>query len=301
MVKLFRQMDLYSHTATLGLRFRDVVTGEFVSDGLSVTAYSMANPGNRRPLYPNRSGIFTLHNAPGLRDFEHRGLAEVWQTPLPNKPFKIEVIDSEQRFLPFCLALALPVKGIYTWISPLNGSPGRHENSIPLYSATTRQAPAGMAVIRAEIFDLSRKSPAPWVVLEALSNGRLIARGIADENGRIALLFQYPAPRYTLLSSPLGSPLIGGGRPLFSQSWDLKLSAYYSPVSPLEPDDELPDLHSILSQRSGSLWEDATMTRPLTHVSLQYGRELILRSSEGSLLSPVSPPALPSVLFINPA
>jgi hypothetical protein len=220
---------------------------------------------------------------------------------LPSKSLIIEVVDVERRFIPFYLTVTLPVKGIYTWVSPLDSSPGRQQNSVPLYSSTTRLPLTGMAVIRAELFDFSRHRPAPWVLLEVVRNGQLIARGIADEKGRIALYFEYPPPRYSWLSSPPDSPLVGGGRPMFSQSWDLQLNAYYSPASPLEPGEDLPDLQTVFSQGKGSLWEDAAMTRPFTEVSLQYGHELILRSNEASLLSPASSKALPSVLFINPA
>lgn len=299
--KSYREIDHCSHTSPLGLRFRDAASGEFVSGGLSVTAYSAVNPAKRRSLHPNHSGVFVMQNEPELRDFENRLPMKVWELPLPSKSLIIEVVDVERRFIPFYLTITLPVKGIYTWVSPLDSSPGRQQNSVPLYSSTTRPPLTGMAVIRAEMFDLLHNRPAPWVVLEALYNGQLIARGIADEKGRIALHFEYPAPRYTWLSSPPDSPLVGGGRPMFSQSWDLELNAYYSPASPPKPDEDLPDLQSVFSQRTARLREDAAMTRPLTQVSLQYGRELILRSNEASPLLPASSNALPSVLFINPA
>lgn len=297
----YREMEKCSHTSPLGLRFRDAVSGEFVSAGLNVTAYSAANPTKRRLLYPSRSGTFVLQNVPELRDFEYRRPPKVWEAPLPDNKLIIEVVDLERRFIPFQLTVMLPVKGIYTWVSPLDSSPGKQQSSVPLYSSVTRQSLTGMAVIRAEMFDLSSRRPAPWVLLEALYNGQLIARGIADEKGRITLYFEYPAPRYTWLSSPPDSPLVGGGRPMFSQSWDLQLNAYYSPASPPKPDEDLPDLQSVFSQSKARLWEDAAMTRPLTQVSLQYGRELILRSNEVSPLLPASSNALPSVLFINPA
>jgi hypothetical protein len=64
---------------------------------------------------------------------------------------------------------------------------------------------------------------------------------------------------------------------------------------------ELPDLRAVLGQQQAKLWDDLAMTTPFAEATLRYGRELILRSREGALASPASPPTLPSTLFITPA
>lgn len=299
-----RKLETVTLTAPLGLRFADVVTREFIGSGLSVLAYQAGNPSRQFYLVANRIGIYTLHHAPGLLEFERREAADVWQTPIPLKTFVIEVTDQERRFLPFQLKIDLPVCGVYRWISPLAGSLVGDEPGIPLYPAAARQFPAEMAVVRAELQDIAQGKQASGAVLEVRFNGRLLGRGIADETGRIVLSFPYPAPRATLFASPPGSPPSGGGKPLTSQEWILRLQAYYSPLqtSPPQPvKTEPPDLRATLSQQQAKLWDDAAMTIPLTEATLRYGRELILRSREGALASPASPPTQPSTLFITPA
>ena len=50
--------------------------------------------------------------------------------------------------------------------------------------------------------------PAAWAVLEAHVPGRPVVRGIADAQGRIALIFAYPEPVTNVLESPpVSSPL----------------------------------------------------------------------------------------------
>ena len=294
-----RELERVTLTAPLGLRFQDVVTGEFVSAGLTVLAYRPGAPARRFQLAANRSGVYALHHAAGLTDFERRELDDVWRPPLPQQTFVIEVTDQERRFLPFQFEVELLARGLYRWVSPMTGSPVGSEPGVPLYSAASRQVPAGMAVARAELRDVIRSKPASWAALETHYNGRLLGRGIADEMGRVAVIFPYPAPRASPFASPLGSPPACSGKPLFSQEWSLELRAFYSPpASPLEPPEAaLPDLRSALGQNQAALWEDVALTTPVTEAVLSYGRELILRSRDDG----VSPPARASVLFITPA
>lgn len=296
----FRKLERVTLTAPLGLRFQDVVTGEFVGAGLSVLAYQAGDTARRFQLVANRSGVYALHHAAGLLDFERREADDVWQAPLPLKTYVIEVTDQERRFLPFHFDVELPARGLYTWISPSNGSPVEAEPGVPLFSTASRQVPAGMAVARAELRDAAQNRPASWAVLETHYNGRLLGRGIADEMGRVVVIFQYPAPRASPIASPLGSPPAGSGKPLFSQEWSLELRAFYAPklASPLgQAAREPPDLRSTLGQKQAVLWDDIALTTPITEAVLRYGRELILRSRDES----ASPPARTSALFITPA
>jgi hypothetical protein len=303
-----RKLERVTLTALLGLRFQDVVTGEFVGAGLNVMAYRPGGlagyPERRFQLAANYSGVYALHHAAGLLDFERREADDVWRPPSPGKPHVIEVIDMERRFLPFLLNVELPARGLYTWISPAPGSPVSSEAGVPLYSTAARQVPTGMAVARGELEDIVQNKPASWAALEIHYNGRLLGRGIADEMGRVAVIFPYPAPRASPFTSPIGSPPASSGKPLFSQEWTVELRAYYSPsqISPPQPvKTELRDLRAILGQQQANMWDDLAMTTPFAEATLQYGRELILRSREGALASPASPPTQPSKLFITPA
>jgi hypothetical protein len=250
-----------------------------------------------------------LHHAAGMIDLEHgMGDGDYWQGLPATKQFVVEVNDEYSRFQSFQLTIALPTKSIYQWTSG-NGSPASSMTSIPLYSSPARQSFGGMAVVRAELRDPFRAGEggnAVAAVLELYDANVVVARGFADEQGRVALMFPYPSPRSFPGSppgSPLSSPPVVTGPALTDQVWILKVRAFYSPplASPLdEPtEDSLPDLKSTLAQAEAQLWADADRTETLSEVALQFGRELILKSRS----TPASPfdDSWESVLFITPA
>jgi hypothetical protein len=302
-------IETLSIVAPLGLCFHDAATGERVSDGLSVSVYPAAQTirKKRSGALPNRSGVYVLHKAAGLEEFSHgAGSAEFWQRNPPRKSFIAEVSDRENRFQPFRFTLKLPVKGIYRWENIPPASPNKNLPSIPLYSAPARKVLGGMAVIRAELRESVEKA-ASFAVLEARFNGKLVARGIADRDGRIILMFPALSPQ----SNPLTSPPSDATRvSLADQKWNLALSLKYEPAvfqaSPpfLTAADEevLPDLRLLLAQKSGTLWANAEKNQIFTTAVLQTGRELILRSRAPQTLSPpAAEPAFSSYLFVSPA
>jgi len=310
----FIQLDRLTMVAPLGLRFHDTMSGNLVGAGLSVWAYPVSRPAARLPASTNRTGVYVLHHAAGMRDLENQdGSQEFWDQPLPKTSFVIEVSDDQRRFQPFQFTESLPVKGIYKWNGSVVASPPSPMSSIPLYSSPVRTAPAGMAVIRADLWDPTSGvdgAPAAWAAMEVYDDAKLVARGIADELGRIALIFPYPSPKSFALGSPPGSPLssppVATGPPLTEQVWPLQVKALYKPLPPLSspPDtaptnQALPDLRFMLSQPEANVWADAARTDNLLEVALQYGRELVLKSRP----SPTSPPGKSgeSVLFITPA
>ena len=300
MPSLAGQLDRLTIVAPLGLRFHDTVSGALVGAGLNVSAYPTGRPTARQQALNNRSGVYVLHHAAGLRQVENGdGSSTFWKQTPANKSFVIEVSDGAQRFQPFQFTENLPVEGIYRWTGVAAGSPPAPMSSIPLYSSPVRVAPAGMAIIRADLWDPIHDSAAAWALMEVFDAGNLIARGFADELGRIALIFPYPPPRTFAVSSPPGSPVssppLSSGPPLSQQLWTLQIKARYQPP-PAAP---LPDLRFTLSQTAADIWADAARTEHLLEAGLQYGRELILKSRP----SPASPPGTvrESVLFVTPA
>jgi hypothetical protein len=197
--------------------------------------------------------------------------------------------------------------------------------SVPLYSSTLRTAPPGMAVLRAELYespaeeinDVRKTRPAAWAMIEARSDGRLLARGIADEKGRIVLIFAYPAPldsSRSFSTSPAGP--FTAGLPFRQQEWTIQLEAFYEPsalsspppsLSPLQPlgssrqdEPSIPILSDILKQSPVSLFLDEAQTEPLTEVTLSYGPKVFVPSLSSPVGSPPNPRTL-SVLFVSPA
>jgi hypothetical protein len=301
------KLDSNTLVAPLGLRFHDTASGEFVRDGLNVSVYPPDKSESRVQAIANRTGVYVLHHAPGLRTLEFgAGDQNYWNNLPPRKDFVVEVSDEQRRFQQFHFTAQLPVRGIYPWTSP--NSPPSSLDSIPLYSSATRSAPGGMAVIRADLWDKKRDLPAPWAVLEGYIDNELIVRGIADEAGKVALIFPWPAPQRFAINSPPSSPVSSpptiSGPPLMSQEWPVRLRALYAPngpaLSPPDPFETKPisqDLRFTLSQPEAIIWADEAATQPLAEVSLRYGREEVLRST-----STTSPPSSrSSVLFITAA
>lgn len=295
------KLESFIAVAPLALRFHDTASGDFVRDGLNVSAYPAGKSQSRTQAISNRTGVWVLHHVSSLRSLELGiGDENYWNNLGPKKDFVIEVNDTQRRFQPFHFTEALPIRGIYKWTSPLPASPPSSLNSIPLYSAPTRSASSGMAVIRADLWDKQNDVPAAWAVLEGYVDDELVVRGMADEAGKIALLFPYPAPRTFAVNSPPGppvtSPPAASGPPMALQEWPVRLRALYAPDQVLTKT-ATQDLRFTLSQAEAIIWADADGTQPLTEVSLLYGREKILRST-----STTSPPSSrSSVLFITPA
>ncbi|MCC6176236.1 MAG: hypothetical protein IT305_13095 [Chloroflexi bacterium] len=77
-----------------------------------------------------------------------------------------------------------------------------------------------------------------------------------------------------------------------SASWDVELTVRYRRPLPSDPD--LPDLDQVVTQPEGKLCKDDTLVERLPVQTLQFGRELVVRSS-----STLGRPR-PSVLFVTP-
>jgi hypothetical protein len=246
-----------------------------------------------------------LHDAPGLRDLQGgAGDDDYWNNLPPKKDFVIEVSDDEGRFVPFQFTAALPVRGIYEWNEPSVSSPPSLTKSIPLYSSPARAAAAGMAIVRADLWDPTRGArgaEAASAVLELYDNDRFIARGLAHQQGRIVLMFPYPPPKAFAPSSPplspLGSPPAATGPALTDQVWTFRVRALYAIQSP-PISAALPDLHSTLSQAEANLWTDEEQTEELLEVAVRFGQPVILKSRPPSMSASIKGG---SMLFITPA
>jgi hypothetical protein len=156
-----------------------------------------------------------------------------------------------------------------------------------------------MAVMRAELHEWQPGAeavgdPAAWAVIEARINRRPWARGIADDHGRIVLIFPYPEPLTNSLVSPPGAIRTA----VQEQEWRIELVAAYSRLSPVRSvpgAQPIPELSDVLTQRPALLWADSQRGRLFDEVTLKFGRELVVRS-----IDPIE--GVPtSVVFITPA
>jgi hypothetical protein len=154
-----------------------------------------------------------------------------------------------------------------------------------LFSSATRAAPDVCGVLRAELREAESGAPAAWALLKAFIDGVEVATGLADAQGRVALIFPYPEPKRPPLTSP--PPAIG------EPVWNVDLQAYYLPQNPVPSQ---PELNTVFAQLAHPRRLLDTLSPPveLPAQTLGYHREVIVRSQAASV--PPSP-----YLFIETA
>jgi hypothetical protein len=173
---------------------------------------------------------------------------------------------------------------------PVTSPPGEATPGIPLFTAVPRIPPAGMAVLRADVWDASSNTPASWALLEAGVNGG-VYYGLTDQAGKLLMIFPYPEPVVFSPGAVASPPVVAPG----NFKWSIRLKAYYQPVRQIPA---VPDLCDVLHQPPAPLWSDTSLAQPLAPLTLVFGRELIVRSwnvANGSpmstlLLTPVASP-----------
>jgi hypothetical protein len=279
-----------TRTCALGLRFLDVATGAVVANGLRASAWpipSLASGSDvrqgAREATLSPSGVLAFHALPGLRDFENSDAADPWQTSYRRRDFQVEVTDRCGRFLPCTFPITAPIEGLAVFQSD-DSPPSTEAGAAPLFSAASRIPPAGLAVVRGELRLIVSGRPAAWTLVEAryVSAGMTrTARGLADENGHLLLLFPYPeGQRRAFNGSPPGAT---GG--LSEQQWSLDLSFCHHPTSVAE---RMADYSTRLTQPPVQAWRGASALTTVGRETLQFGRELELGVVE--LEEPLSPP-----------
>ena len=179
-------LERVTRTALLGIRLWDRVTARAVADGLD-----LVEVGRGIRAYPNRSGVFVLHDLPGLR-----ASSDFWASPPAAADFTFELADRERRFLPFRFQATAPTRDFFaeTCGIPVTSPPDALVAGVPLFSSPARQVPAGTAVVRADLWDAAADAAAAWAVLEVGAPGGSTYHGIADADGRVAVLLPYPEP-----------------------------------------------------------------------------------------------------------
>lgn len=304
-------LDRITRVAPLGLGFWDSVSNNFMTDGLRVTAIpkiSITYRGKPAIALPNRSGIFAFHHLPGLGEAENgAGDHDYWNHPPAPKDFVISVIDRYSRFLPFKFSVKAPTRRIDAWSVPspdtaLNIDFSQLQGIIPLFSSPARLIPSGTAVIRASI--TMDGKPAAWAVVEAYSQNTgtnpddtsLVARGIANQRGQLALVFHYPK----FMSMEAGKDSL----PLTAQKWVISLKVFFSPnrsdtefpylempyLEMLDPETlnrNIPDLGEIAVQAEADLVTPLELPEkdvPAGKAYLKYGSELVFKTKSASEL-----------------
>ncbi len=274
-----RVIEEISAFTPLGIRFWDPARDAQIRDGLHVVARPATAPGPKAQAFRTGSDIYAFHNL---------GVAAPVDSPPETRAFVVEISDRRRRYLPvaFDVDLPLPYSGVF--LSGNGGSPpGSGPAGFYLYSAPTRPAAPGLAVIRGELFDLTGDHAAAHAVVRIVLPAQGSRYGIADEAGRFAVVFPYPAFEESLS----GSPGSGEATPLSQRTWDFELEVYYDPAARQAlAGTSIPEYSSILGQPLGSLWvsepaspADAEAVQQWPG-SLRLGRELVVKTEGRSQL-----------------
>jgi hypothetical protein len=262
-----RLMEKIEHTVAFGIRFWDPVSSSHIVDGLSVKAYPTGQPDRFTWAIPSRSGVFVVRRLGPFGGFES-------SSALTSRRFTVEVSDAWNRFVPFVMNQTLSTPGRLLSIDESKEEPG----GIDLFSSATRAVPSGMAVVRAELFDPVRDQPAAGAVLELKGPDETKILGLADQNGRAAMIFPWPEPQLLAAAAVAAQGL----------EWTFEVRGFYLPTKASPP-----DLREALRlQPEADLWEDVARETPRKTLVLQYGRELVLRT-------PAETPPIGAVLHIT--
>ncbi len=272
-----------SLTCPLGLRCFDVATGLFVgadvaigrvareSLGLHAVAWPVDAPQQKTVGVVTPSGILAFHGLPGLRGFENSAAEGPWESPYGPRDFQIEIIDRMGRFLPCTFAISAPERGLAVFAE--DGSPPWIEaGAVPLFSAPSRMPPPGLAIVRMELRELGTRREAAWALVEVnyFSGGTTrTARGLADDKGRVLLMFAYPeGQRRAFNHSPPGN-----SRGLSQQEWTLKFAVSHEAFEHPEP---AADYALRLTQPPSVAGRDGSPAELLSEETLHFGQELNL-------------------------
>ena len=268
-------LEQLTYTAPLGVRFWDVASGGPAESGLMVAAYPDAFPEQRTTAIVGHTGVYSFPVLPGLRNVAFgAGDDKFWSANPASIPYTIEVQDPEERYLPYLFSALLPVRGLFgLWASPLFTALTPDPTWLPLFSAPARQLPNSNASVLAQLQDDFSKSAAAWAIVTVHAHGLPLCAGLSDERGMVMVSQPYPEPVGNLITSPLSAPN------LVEQSWDVEVAVFYNGGKTSDP---LPDLQQILQQNTAFVWRDSAHTASVDQFTLQYGKDLVLRSLDSS-------------------
>lgn len=270
-------LDELTIVAPFGLRFWDVAAMAPAGAGLTVTAYPGAFPELRSIALVNKSNVYFFRDLPGMRRVESgEGDEAFWAANPPRVPFTLEVADADGRYLPYQLPVLLPAHGLFGLArSPLSSWLTPDATWLPVFPSPARETLGPSGIVRAQLWDSFADAPAAWAMMSAQAQGSAVMNGVADIRGVVTLTLPYPEPR----TSPFASPLGSGPLRLDEQTWPLSVKVFYSPRPRAGG---LPDLERILHQAQAVAWRDSAHSAQAGSFTLQFGKELILRSLDSS-------------------
>jgi hypothetical protein len=284
-----RVLERVTRNVPLGLRFWDTAAATSTIYGLTVEVFPRSNPRIRTLAAMNRSGAYVAHQLPlapppDERDFEFSDDEGAVLSPAVTRAYRVEVTDPAGRFLPIAFDADLPSRGFFTWQAPfltppqpvsLPGEPGSPPplliERVPLFSAPSRPVPDPLAVVYAQLREVGTGRDAAWSLLTVSIDDIVRGIGLADAQGRIAVIFPYPEPPRVSLASPPEA------RNDFT--WELALTAFWLPASPANAAPEIPDLADLFASLTTPRTVVESTVSPAMPLRLTYREALTARTA----------------------
>ena len=290
-----RVLERLSTFTPLGLRFWDAAFQRPVEDGLTAEAWPWeARDGRATRAVPTFSGALAFHGLPGLRAVEREG-PEVDLGSPPTRRFLVEVRDAKRRYAPAAFAVELPLPYRGPFLGPGVASPGAAPG-FQLLTGPDRPRPGALAAVRGELAWAATGAPVPWALVEVADPDGGLWRGLADAEGRFAVVLPWPA----LEEVTPGSPPVGPAGALAGRSWPITLSVRATAAGlPAIGPTGLPDYALLPVQPAEPVWPappDAAGAAPVPALALTlvHGETLIVRtpgSERSKLLVGAAPPS----------
>jgi hypothetical protein len=282
-------LEIVTGHAPVALRVVDVATGAAVADGLDINITPRFG-GRPQQAIVNTSGIWSAHGVSGLHGYEFGSADDIAARRAARRPFRVTINDPGGNFLAVAFDADLPSDGFFVEVAapsspPLTSlaewplPPG--VAGVPLFSAPSRAVPGSLAVLRAELREAGTERPAAAALLAASVDGTNRGLGLADQLGRVLVLFPYPEPAGRAMSSPPAATVF---------RWSVELTAFYIPRAAGTAAADVPDLAAVLAQLAAPpqrlLASVGSPTVALGPLLLDDRGPLVVRSGLAPPLSP---------------
>jgi hypothetical protein len=185
----------------------------------------------------NRSGVFLVRDAPGMRDLTFK--SDVRGVTLPaQQQFELTVKDDDRVYLPRRFKLTLPRK-----IGPTT-DPDSVFNAVIVQMYPTAAAPVAQswALLRVSVIKAGDPARAglPWSLVQVTrkSDNTVLKTGLSDARGEA-------------LVSVIGLPARstnGGSGTLLSSEVDVDVTAFFDPANADKPQDFVPDPDDLIAK-----------------------------------------------------
>lgn len=276
----YQFLERISCKTLLGIRFWDVALNSQVGDGLQVSLHAQENTRKKISAFRTRSNVYAFASIPGMIQQEAHAETEI-SSPALTRSFIVEVQDAQRRFSPaaFIVDLPLPYDGIFL-VDDNSSSPALTPRGFNLYSSAHRIAAPQFTFLRGDLLDRNSGQPAAYAVVRVENEEGFSWYGIADEEGKFAVMLPYPLLHIAFGSSP---PTSDGIR-LVERTWNVTVTVLYEPLNltPL-PGSDLPEYSSILSQGQAFLYTESPDTDVGEVSELQaelvYGRDVVITTA----------------------